>query len=122
MEKYKPLFLALAVAILFIPLSIHIRKFANIDRPLKYAVNFNPMECYACRGCPCEFTLDDDSSYLLNRYDKSVCKVDYNEINRGMREGLTNMSVEMSIRDYREFSDCLKWYSEHPSTYGVKFE
>ena len=122
MEKYKPLFLALAVAVLFVPLALYVRKFTEIDRPLRYSVSFNPTECYACRGCPCEISLNDGKDYVLNRYDKSVCKIDYREINRGMREGLTNMSVEMSIPEYREFSDCLKWYSEHPSTYGVKLK
>lgn len=118
MEKYKPLFLALAVSILFFPLAFYVRKFAQIDTPKHLEVSFNPTACYQCRDCSCEFTLDDGSSYKLSKYDKTVCKVGQDPINEGLKKGLDYMTVEMKVPEYRQFMDCIKWYSNHPSTFS----
>jgi hypothetical protein len=117
-EKYKPLFLALMVAILFLPMAFWVRKFTLLDPVVRPKVAFNPLQCYQCRECSCEFTLEDGLSYRLGRYDKTICKIGHEEINEGIDKRLSYMTVEMKIPEYREFIDCLKWYSKHPSTYG----
>ena len=118
MDKYRSLTLALAVAIMFVPASVYIKKFAEINKPIQESVTFDPVACYECKSCSCRFSTSQGGAYILNRYDKTVCKVDYNEINRGVREGLSSMTVNMQIRDYKEFEDCAKWYSQHPSSFG----
>ena len=116
--KYKPIFLALIVSILFFPMAFWIRKFTQIDPVVRPKVGFNPVECYQCKECSCEFTIDSGESYRLSRYDKTVCKVGHEAINKGIKEQLSYMTVEMRIPEYRQFIDCLRWYSKHPSTYG----
>jgi hypothetical protein len=118
MEKYKPLFLALAVSILFFPLAFYVRKFTQIDTPAHLKVGFNPLACYQCRECSCEFTLNDGDTYKLSQYDKTICKVGQDAINEGLNNKLSYMTVEMKVPEYRKFMDCLKWYSNHPSSFS----
>ena len=105
MQKSKALLIGLFLAILLIPITMYIRKFNRLEALERHKVKFDPITCYECKDCPCEFTLDDNKVYLLNKYDKTVCKIGYKEINKGIEKGLTSMTVELSVSEYMTFSD-----------------
>jgi len=117
MSNFRNGFLLFAIGTLLIPFSIYVKKFSQIPDPLKFMVSFNPMECYACRNCPCEYILDDNVKYKLNKADKVRCSVDYMQINKGIDKNLKIMTVEMNVQEYKDFHDCVQWYSQYPSIY-----
>jgi len=115
MESLKSIFLALAVAILFIPLAFFVKKFATYDTATNFRVTFNPATCYECKDCPCKYTLNNGDSYILSSYDKKYCITDYEKINEGIESRSDIITVELTVKEYRKFYDCLKWYSLHPT-------
>lgn len=115
MESLKSIFLALAVAILFVPLAISVKKFTSYDTSINFRVTFDPVTCYGCKGCPCKYTLNNGDSYILSSYDKRQCTTDHEKINEGIKENAERITIELEVEEYRKFYDCLRWYSAHPT-------
>ncbi len=115
MENLKIVFLALAVAILFIPFALVVKKFTSYDTATNFRVSFDPVTCYACKECPCKYTLNNGKSYLLSSHDKNYCTTDHKEINEGVEKGLERITIELKVKEYSKFYDCLRWYTYHPT-------
>ena len=115
MEGLKPIFLALAVAILFVPFAIIVKKFSTYDTATNFRVTFDPITCYQCQDCPCKYTLNNGDSYILSSHDKNYCTTDHEKINEGIKESAERITIELEVPAYRKFYDCLKWYTVHPT-------
>jgi len=119
MENLKFFTLALVVVLISIPIVLTVKKFATYDTGTNFRVTFDPTTCYKCRDCPCKFTLNNGHSYVLNKTDKNRCITDHEKINEGIKDGLDSVTVELSVKTYATFFDCLRWYSAHPSAYKL---
>jgi len=119
MESLKSIFLALAVGILFVPLAMSVKKFATYDTAINFSVTFDPVTCYGCKDCPCKYTLNNGDSYILSSFDKRHCTTDHEKINEGIKNNMESITIDLKVKEYRKFFDCLKWYSAHP-TLGAK--
>lgn len=114
MEQYKGPFLLICILILLAPFGIYVKKFTSIETTSNLRVSFNPMECYACPGCPCEYEINNNT-YRLSKNDKSLCKVPYYYISQGIEKKSKQFSVTLSQDEYETLQSCLEWYSKHPS-------
>ncbi len=115
MESLRNALLALSVALLFIPLGMVVKKFTSYDTSVNFRVTFDPTTCYACKDCPCKYTVNNGDTFILSSHDKSQCTTDHEKINEGIRNGSDSITVEMTIQKYRTFYDCLQWFSQHPT-------
>ena len=117
MENFRGLILALVVAVTSVPIVLSVRQFATYNTSTNFRATFDPLTCYKCRNCPCQFTLNNGQKYTLNRVDKNRCITDHEVINEGIKKGLDSVTVEFEVSTYGKFYDCLRWHSAHPSPY-----
>lgn len=116
MNSLRTAILAFSIALLFIPMVLIVKKVTSYDNSVNFRVSFDPVSCYDCKDCPCKYTVNNGDSYILSSFDKNQCTSDHDKINEGIEKGLDSITVEMSVKQYRKFFDCVKWYSLHPTT------
>ncbi|RJR27364.1 hypothetical protein C4561_02315 [candidate division WWE3 bacterium] len=96
--------------LLGIPISIYlvatVTKNKNSDNHL---VQFNPVACFSCYGCNCEYTVDRKTTYKLNEFDKTKCLDFQGDI------GAESASVSLDSKEFDEFLKCVKQYDGIPS-------
>lgn len=115
MDAYKGPFLAVAILILLAPFGFYVKQFTQLNSQPGVSVEFNPMECYACVDCPCKYTLNDTKDFVLSSNDKSLCKIPYEHVQKGITDKSSYMKIRLEPERYKNLFDCLSWYSTHPS-------
>ena len=115
MEGIKTAIIIASLVLFFIPTTMIVKKFTSYDTAVNFRVSFDPVTCYACRDCPCEYELNNGDKYFLTSYDKNYCTTDHEEINTAIENELDRITIELEIPEYRNFYDCLKWYTTHPT-------
>lgn len=115
MEKLKVVWLSLALAILFIPLSFSLKKFTTIEAAQKPKVSYDVVFCEECKDCPCSITFKDSVKYTVMSGDKDLCKVGVENAFKEYEMNDTIKTFYMDGYDYNQYSSCIQWYSKHPS-------
>ncbi|OGC45993.1 hypothetical protein A2V49_01970 [candidate division WWE3 bacterium RBG_19FT_COMBO_34_6] len=100
---------------MFLPIAYYTQKFTAISAPVNFDITVDPMICYKCVECPCEYTLRNGKKYILNRVDKTRCILDSNLIVDAMKKKQKELIFTLKIPEYADFYDCLTWYTVHPS-------
>jgi len=116
MENAKFTAIALVVFFISLPLFLSVKKVVSYDISTNFRVSFDPITCYKCRDCTCKYTVNNGDTYILNKTDKNRCTTDHEIINKGIKAGAKEVTVEFEVPEYAKFFDCIKWYSLHPSS------
>ncbi len=79
--------------------------------PYPHKITFNPSQCYECIYCDCQYTVDDEDVYTLDKVDKLTCSVNpYGAnsiaIKQAIRKADDEMHVFLKGRFYAEFQEC----------------
>lgn len=101
--------------LLTLPLATYVKKFADIDTSPRSILAFNPTKCYACQTCSCEYTFNEEKTYTLNQYDKTHCRLEYEYVKEAVKAGNNITRLEIKDNDYKEFRECIEWYTTHPT-------
>lgn len=112
------LLVALIVAYAFH--SILSGKISVIRSGRKHKITFDISSCFACYGCGCQYTIDDNDKYTLNEFDKTKCIYDLDDGNAGkyhslisekLSENTNPVDIYLEGEDYDKFMRCVKKYS-----------
>jgi hypothetical protein len=93
---------------------------SNTANDNKHKIIFDISGCFACYGCSCEYTVDDNEIYILNEIDKTKCIYNldngtsgkyHNLINEKLSGDTNSTDIYLEGEDFNKFIECVRNYS-----------
>jgi hypothetical protein len=75
-----------------------------------HTVSFNPISCFSCYGCSCDYNIDHRRKVTLNEFDKNKC-LDYKSTDTAKE----TVTITLEDKAYENFLNCVAEYSKNPT-------